>query len=59
MISHSIDFPFSLLPPAAERVLVKHFESELEKVKARNEGRNPWLCAEGYGQAFLVWGTKA
>lgn len=58
MISHSIDFPFSLLPPAAERVLVKYFESELERIKSESGGRNPWLCAEGYGQAFLVWGIK-
>jgi SAM-dependent methyltransferase len=58
MISHSIDFPFSLLPPAAEAVLVRHFTELLEQRRHQSGGRNPWLCQEGYGQAFLVWGRK-
>lgn len=58
MVSHSIDFPFTLLPPAAEAVLVRHFLERLERRRAESGGCNPWLCAEGFGQAFLVWGTK-
>jgi SAM-dependent methyltransferase len=58
MISHSIDFPFSLLPPPAEKVLVSHFTEMLDVRKKSNGGRNPWLCDEGYGQAFIVWGFK-
>lgn len=58
MISHSIDFPFSLLPAPAEKVLVSHFTEMLEERRKHNGGRNPWLCEEGCGQAFLVWGFK-
>lgn len=58
MISHSIDFPFSLLPSPAEAVLVRHFSSLLLRRRAERNGGNPWLCEEGYGQAFLVWGRK-
>jgi ubiquinone/menaquinone biosynthesis C-methylase UbiE len=57
MISHSPAFPFSLLPSEAEKNLVNTFEkwlAEREKVS----GSDPWLCAEGEGQAFLVWGRK-
>ena len=57
MISHSIKFPFTLMPKESEKAIVKHFKKLLEK--RRNEtGKNPWLCKEGYGQAFLVWGFK-
>jgi SAM-dependent methyltransferase len=59
MISHSIDFPFTLLPPNAEAVLVNQFMEILDKRKKEFPGINPWLCDEGYGQAFLVWGTKS
>jgi len=58
MISHSIDFPFTLLPPAAEAVLVRHFNEILSQRRMNSGGLNPWLCPEGFGQAFLVWGTK-
>ncbi len=58
MISNSPDFPFTLLPPDAEKVLVRHFESVLE-TQRQQTGKNPWLCPEGEGQAFLVWGQKA
>lgn len=54
LISHSIEFPFSLMPPKSEEFLVKHFNLILnERVK---DNKNPWLCEEGYGQAFLIWG---
>jgi hypothetical protein len=58
MISHSTEFPFSLLPPRAEQVLVSHFMRVLDE-RNNNGERNPWLCEEGYGQAFLVWGFKS
>jgi SAM-dependent methyltransferase len=58
MISHSIDFPFSRLPPEAEKVLVKHFEGLLVGRSLNNDRQNPWMCKEGEGQAFLVWGSK-
>jgi ubiquinone/menaquinone biosynthesis C-methylase UbiE len=57
MISHSIDFPFSLMSEQSEKVLIKHFE-ELLKNNSKNTGKNQWLCSEGYGNAFLVWGIK-
>ncbi|MBB3648321.1 SAM-dependent methyltransferase [Rhizobium sp. BK619] len=58
MISNSPDFPFTLLPPDAEHALVKHFEMVLKR-RHQQTGKNPWLCKEGDGQAFLVWGQKA
>lgn len=57
MISHSIEFPFSLMPKECEREVVSHFEKMLEKNKAKT-GKHPWLCEEGYGNAFLIWGIK-
>lgn len=57
MISHSPDFPFSLLPPPAEAQLVATFTQWLDE-RERMTGRDPWLCPEGEGQAFLVWGRK-
>jgi ubiquinone/menaquinone biosynthesis C-methylase UbiE len=57
MISHSIDFPFSLMPDRSEHQLVRHFEKVLAERKTKN-GTHPWLCDEGYGNAFLVWGVK-
>lgn len=58
MISHSIDFPFSLMPKEAELALVAHFQNDLASRAADAPMGNPWLCEEGYGQAFLVWGRK-
>lgn len=57
MISHSIDFPFSLMPKDSEKALVKHFEKMLKENRAKT-GKHPWLCEEGFGNAFLVWGVK-
>lgn len=58
MISHSVDFPFTLMPASSEQALVGHFVQMLA-ARAQSTGLNPWLCPEGYGQAFLVWGVKA
>ncbi len=58
MISHSPEFPFSLLPEAGEQVLVNTFNQWLLE-REQKTGGDPWLCEEGQGQAFLVWGRKA
>jgi ubiquinone/menaquinone biosynthesis C-methylase UbiE len=57
MISPSIDFPFTLNPSGAERVLVQEFSRRLRQ-RERENGQPGWLCDESYGQAFLVWGRK-
>lgn len=57
MISYSPDFPFTLLPPAVEKSLVSTFQHWLSERKSSPRD-NPWLCPEGEGQAFLVWGRK-
>lgn len=57
MISHSVEFPFTLMPENSEKALVKYFEGLLENRK-RTTGEHPWLCDEGYGQGILIWGYK-
>ena len=57
MISSSVDFPFTLLKPNAEVILINHFKNIL-KSKLKIDKSNQWLCKEGYGQAFIVWGVK-
>lgn len=57
MISHCPAFPFTLLPDAAERVLVDHFQALLEK-RREQYGRHPWLCKEEEGQSLLIWAKK-
>lgn len=56
MISPSVSFPFTLMPPAMEQVLTQHFQKVLDERRLAT-GKNPWLC-ESFGQAFLVWGWK-
>ena len=58
MISHSPDFPFSLLPPAAEASLVLNFQAFLDRREKEMED-DPWLCEEAHGQAFIVCGRKS
>ncbi len=58
MISHSVDFPFTLLPEAAEQTLVQQFSRMLEQRKINEGISDPWLCDEHYGQAILVCGYK-
>lgn len=57
MISYSPEFPFTLLNPEAEKVLVKYFQAVLAE-RYQTTGVNAWLCDEGYGQAFLIWCFK-
>ena len=58
MISHSIDFPFSLMPVEAEKEIVLHFQEILSQRKLKHPEQHPWLCREGYGQAFIICGYK-
>ena len=55
MISHSIEFPFSLMPEKSELALVRHFKEMLSK---NTKYDHPWMCDEGYGNSFVVWGYK-
>jgi SAM-dependent methyltransferase len=57
MISHSPEFPFTLMPEQSEEALVRRLKKMLME-NGRRTGRHPWLCEEGYGQAFAVWGYK-
>ena len=58
MISHSPEFPFSLLPAPAEWLLARIFEAVLHARRVVS-GRNPWICSEALGQAFLLTFCKA
>lgn len=55
MVSHSIDFPFSLMPPESEKYFVKYLNNILA---ANTNFKHPWMCDEGEGNAFVVWGYK-
>ena len=57
MISHSIEFPFSLMPKESETSLVEKFKNDL-KNRQQKTGKNPWICKEGFGNAFLIWAQK-
>lgn len=57
MISHSPDFPFSLLPAPMERVLVSVFKASVV-IRRVLTGRHGWLCSEKMGQAFLIAAKK-
>ncbi|MGH8120117.1 MAG: class I SAM-dependent methyltransferase, partial [Gammaproteobacteria bacterium] len=57
MVSHSPEFPFSLLPAPMERLLVMVFSAVLGLRKIML-GNDPWTCREELGQAFLVAGRK-
>lgn len=53
LVSHSPRFPFSLMHPALEKRLVKLWKFLLS---VNAGGRlDPWVCAENWGLAFLVW----
>lgn len=57
MISHSVEFPFTLMPEESEKTIVKYFKEMLDKRRKLTK-KHPWFCEEGYGQAFLIWGFK-
>jgi ubiquinone/menaquinone biosynthesis C-methylase UbiE len=58
MISHSPEFPFSLLPKPVEFVITRVFSAVLAIRKILYK-KNPWMCEERFGQAFLVSFRKA
>lgn len=58
MISHSPEFPFTLLPPAGEKVLAGVFRAVLA-IRRLLTGRHGWICREETGQAFLIAFQKA
>ncbi len=53
MVSHSPEFPFSLLPAPLEWILTRIFEGALG-LRRLITGRHGWICSEEMGQAFLV-----
>lgn len=55
MISHSTAFPFSLMPNESEKSFIKYLDSILE---SNTDFSHPWMCNEGEGNAFVVWGYK-
>ena len=57
MISHSPEFPFSLLPASLEAFLVWIF-GFVVTLRRIITGKHGWLCSEKLGQAFLVAARK-
>ncbi|WP_375571413.1 class I SAM-dependent methyltransferase [Ahrensia marina] len=53
MISHSPEFPFTLLPPPAEWILTRIFQAALASRRLLT-GQHGWICSERLGQAFLL-----
>lgn len=53
MISHSPEFPFTLLPAPVEKILTKMFQVALI-IRRQLTGRHGWICSEKNGQAFLI-----
>jgi SAM-dependent methyltransferase len=52
LISPSVDFPFTLLAPELEKILVEEFERRLGSKSDR------WITSDFAGQAFFVFGIK-
>lgn len=53
MISHSPEFPFTLLPKPLEWLLTRIFRFVLAARRTLT-GRHGWICSERMGQAFLI-----
>jgi ubiquinone/menaquinone biosynthesis C-methylase UbiE len=53
MVSHSPDFPFSLMSAPAEKLLVGTFNRILDARK-KTTGKNPWICSEKFSQSILL-----
>lgn len=53
MISYSPEFPFSLLPGPIEIILTLIFKVILS-ARRLLDPKNPWICEESFGQAFLI-----
>jgi ubiquinone/menaquinone biosynthesis C-methylase UbiE len=57
MISHSPEFPFSLLPRQIEKLLVQVFSAVLG-IRGLILRKDPWVCREETGQAFVIAARK-
>jgi ubiquinone/menaquinone biosynthesis C-methylase UbiE len=55
LISHSYKFPFSCMAPPLERGVVWLWK---QIMSMRGRAHDPWICAERWGLAFLVWAKK-
>ena len=53
LISHSPEFPFSLLPTPIESILTKLFQTVLW-IRTKLNRQHGWICDEKIGQAFLI-----
>jgi ubiquinone/menaquinone biosynthesis C-methylase UbiE len=53
MISHSPEFPFSLLPQPLERILVAIFRLTIT-IRSLVTKKHGWICDEKFGQAFII-----
>jgi ubiquinone/menaquinone biosynthesis C-methylase UbiE len=58
MLSHSPEFPFSLLPKPLEILFTEIFQGIL-RIRSVLYKKNPWICNEELGQAFLLAFKKA
>ena len=57
-LSYSPGFPFTLLPPLLERMLVLLWQSVLAVRRMIWRHRHPWMCSEYWGQHVLVVARK-
>lgn len=57
LVSHSPAFPFSPMAPALEIGLMACWRAVLG-LRRLLMTRDPWICSEGWGLAFLVWARK-
>ena len=55
-ISYSPEFPFTVMPPYFEKMLVSVFKN-ISAYRARTL-LHPWMCEEAICQGFFIWGTK-
>lgn len=56
LVSHSHRFPFSPMSPEREQRLISLWRRILD-LRART-GKDPWICDERWGLAFLVWARR-
>ena len=53
MVSYSVEFPFTLLPSFLEKSITSLFKAIL-KARKILFNKNPWICKEKNGQAFMI-----
>lgn len=57
-LSYSTAFPFTIMPPWIEKILVWKWYLVLAVRRLIWPGRHPWLCSEKWGQHVLVVARK-